>query len=117
MRWIASVGALLVAASAWAVDYDRIDRAILHEPVYQSGAPQYALLLFGPQAKRVWLVIDGSTAYVDRHADGDLTASDDRIDDFGDKKLSIEIAGQGASYVITRISKLFGETSAKHLDV
>ncbi|HTQ40108.1 MAG TPA: hypothetical protein VMJ32_13870 [Pirellulales bacterium] len=70
---------LLVANPLWAVDYDKIDRTILKEPVYQSGVPKYVLLLFGPTAKRVWVVIDGETAFIDRNGDGDLTAADKRF--------------------------------------
>jgi hypothetical protein len=44
------------------------------EPAYQSKAPKYAVLAFGPEGNdRVWLVHDGATLYVDRDGDGDLT--------------------------------------------
>jgi hypothetical protein len=106
------VGAIYVVATAgrvFAVDYDKIDRALTKEPSYKSGAPKYALLLFGPRAKPVWLVIDGDTAYVDRNGDGDLTADDERIDDFATRKneLNTEIADPDAhsKYAITRIGK------------
>ncbi len=70
---------LLLAVPAGAVDYDRIDRSIRAEPTY-SGKPEYALLLFGPEARRrVWVVLDGETIYVDRNGDGDLTAADERF--------------------------------------
>ena len=41
---------------------------------YQSKSPKYALLIFGPEARtRIWLVLDGTTLYVDRNGNGDLT--------------------------------------------
>src|SRR6516225_5854504 len=52
----------------------KVDRSIAKEPVYQTKAPKYALLVFGPEGKdRVWLVLDGDTLYVDRKGNGDLT--------------------------------------------
>jgi hypothetical protein len=57
-----------------AVDLTKIDRGIAKEPTYQSKAPKYCLLVFGPEAKtRVWLVLDDKVLYVDRNANGDLT--------------------------------------------
>jgi hypothetical protein len=59
-----------------ALDLARIERRLVQEPAYQSGAPKYGLLVFGPQAKtRVWLVLDGNTLYVDRDADGNLAGA------------------------------------------
>src|SRR4051794_40098852 len=67
----------LAVAPAWAVDYAQINRTLVKEPAYQSKSPQYALLLFGPEAKlRVWVVLDGETLFVDRNGDGDLTGKD-----------------------------------------
>jgi hypothetical protein len=38
------------------------------------------LLVFGPAAKtRVWLVLDGETAYLDRNANGDLTENGEAL--------------------------------------
>ena len=49
----------------------------LKEPAYQH-TPKYCLMVFGPKADtKVWLVEDGDVLYVDRNADGDLTASDE----------------------------------------
>src|SRR5204862_2421022 len=43
-------------------------------------SPQYALLVFGPEAKlRVWVVIDGDTVYVDRNGNGDLTEAGEKL--------------------------------------
>jgi hypothetical protein len=61
-------------------DLRKIDRTIAREPAYESKAPRYALLVFGPEAKtRVWLVLDGETLYVDRNRDGDLTGKGERV--------------------------------------
>jgi len=87
-----SVGVALV----WAVSADaaelpdlaKLNRNILKEPTYNAKQPLYGLLVFGPEAdKRVWIVLDKSkrdascydVLYVDRNADGDLTASDERL--------------------------------------
>ena len=73
--------ALLVGAAVPvpAADLARIDRTIKKEPAYKA-RPKFCLLVFGPEARtRVWLVQDGSTLYVDRHSDGDLTAPDDKV--------------------------------------
>lgn len=65
--------ALLLSAGAGAADLASLDRTLLKEPKYQS-TPRYGLLVFGPEAKtRVWLVQDGSTVYVDKNGNGDLT--------------------------------------------
>jgi len=69
-------------------DLGELERTIVKEPVYTAKQPLYGLLVFGPQAdKRVWMVLDKSKPdapsydvfYVDRNADGDLTASDERL--------------------------------------
>jgi hypothetical protein len=65
---------------AGAADPARTERAPAREPAYQSKAPQYCLLLFGPGARtRVWVVWDGDTVYVDRNGDGDLTEPGKRL--------------------------------------
>src|SRR5947199_223492 len=68
------------APAAGPTDLSRIDRRIAKEPAYQTKAPRYCLLVFGPAAKhRVWLVQDGEALYVDRNADGDLTDPAERL--------------------------------------
>jgi hypothetical protein len=58
------------------VDLAKIDRIVRKEPAYQTKAPKYCLLVFGPEAKlRVWLVLDGEVLYVDQNEDGDLTGA------------------------------------------
>src|SRR5262245_37055954 len=58
----------------------KIDRTLGKEPVYQTKAPKYGLLVFGPQGKdRVWLVLDGDTLYVDRNGNGDLTDPGEKV--------------------------------------
>ena len=69
-------------------DLTKIDRTIVKEPRYAT-QPYYALLAIGPQAqKRVWLVVDGETLYVDKNGDGDLTEANERIG----KTKQIEVA-------------------------
>jgi hypothetical protein len=87
-----SIAGVMVLAARCAAgeppDLGKLDRRILKQPAYKAKQPLYGLLVFGPKAeKRVWLVLDpsdpgASTAenlYVDRDADGDLTAADDRL--------------------------------------
>ena len=63
-----------------AVDLSAIDRAVAKEPAYQTRLPKYCLLAVGPDAKtRVWLVLDGTTLFIDRTGDGDLTPPDKRV--------------------------------------
>jgi hypothetical protein len=77
---LAALLALSLCGNAGAVDLTRIDRSIRKEPVYQSNAPQYALLVFGAHAKvRVWVVLDGDVLYLDRNGNGDLTDPGERI--------------------------------------
>jgi hypothetical protein len=64
----------------------------VREPVYQSKAPKYGLLEFGPEARHcVWLVFDPVAdplqpgngkdyLYVDRNGNGDLTEEGERIE-------------------------------------
>jgi hypothetical protein len=68
------------AGPAAAADLGHIDRAIKKEPAYQTKAPGYLLLAFGPEARdRVWLVRDGDVLYADRNGNGDLTEPGERI--------------------------------------
>lgn len=68
------------AGYAQAGDLDKIDCPLLKEPAYQSKAPKYALLVFGPKAAtRTWLVLDGTTLYVDRNGNGDLTEAGETV--------------------------------------
>jgi hypothetical protein len=78
--WPALAWLALGCASAAAADWTKIDRRIAREPAYQSGAPKYCLVVFGPEARtRVWLVRDGDHLYADLDATGDLTGKDKRI--------------------------------------
>jgi hypothetical protein len=81
--WLA-LSVMLLGAS-WTVggqatpDLSQIERGIGKEPAYQE-KPRYLLLVFGPEAKhKVWLVLDGKTLYVDRHATGDLSPLECRV--------------------------------------
>lgn len=109
------VGAL-TASQVLAIDYDRVDRSIGKEPKYQSAKPEYALLLFGPEAKRrAWVVVDGEVVYLDRNGDGDLTAADERFEKSGDCK-DIELADPDGKtrYVITRLAVINRNQAEKY---
>jgi hypothetical protein len=76
----------LILAAGWLsagpafADPPRVDRTIAKEPVYQTKAPRYGLLVFGPEGKdRVWLVHDGDCLYVDRNGNGDLTEPGEKV--------------------------------------
>jgi hypothetical protein len=78
MRFIVLV-LLAACGSASAADLARIDRTIKKEPKY-TGQPRYCLLVIGPEANhRVWIVQDGSTLYVDRNGNGDLTEAGEKV--------------------------------------
>jgi hypothetical protein len=77
--FLITLSALPFCSPARAVDYSQVDGTLAKEPTYQS-TPRYALLLFGKEAElRVWMVLDGGMVYIDRNADGDLTAKDERF--------------------------------------
>ncbi len=80
MIWLPTLACALVLFSvARSADLAKIDRTLAKEPNYQSKAPQYVLLVFGPEAKtRVWLVLDGDVLYVDRNGDGNLADEGER---------------------------------------
>jgi hypothetical protein len=72
--WAALLAPAVLAAAAPAADPGPAPPAPRKEPNYQSKAPRYGLLVFGPEAQqRVWLVHDGDVLYVDKNGDGDLT--------------------------------------------
>jgi hypothetical protein len=78
--WAVGLVGLLAPSAAADPDLTKLDRAIKREPVYQTKAPRYCLLVFGPEARtRVWLVLDGDVLYVDRNGNGDLTEPDERF--------------------------------------
>jgi hypothetical protein len=98
----------VTSASAAPVDYSKIDRTVVKAPAFQTRAPLYILLLFGPSAKlRVWVVLDGERVYVDRNGDGDLTGKDERFESLAACR-NIEIADPDGKtrYVITGFSTL-----------
>src|SRR5262245_41449527 len=106
MRFLtASLVALLSAGTATAVDYDKLERRLVKEPAYRTKTPEYALLLFGPEARlAVWVVFDGETVYLDRNGDGDLTAANERFAKEADCK-NVELADPDGKtrYVITSL--------------
>jgi hypothetical protein len=72
--------ALLLGSLAHAADLANIERKIAREPAYQTKTPKYCLLVFGLDARsRAWLVQDGTTLYVDRNGNGDLTEAGKRV--------------------------------------
>jgi len=78
---LTSLVCVAFAQPAVAADLAKIDRTIAKEPAYQSKAPRYCLLVFGPEAKtRIWLVLDGRVLYVDRNGNGDLTDKGERFE-------------------------------------
>src|SRR5262245_44513716 len=114
---LAAAAWLLAAAPAGAGDRDpavlaRVERAIAKEPAYQSGAPRYCLLAFGPEAKfRVWLVQDGDVLYVDRNGNGDLTEPGKRIEkkqgEAGGRRWEgIELTDGPRKHTITHVSEM-----------
>jgi hypothetical protein len=79
MKWIVPLLSLFVVSNADA-DLTTIERTIQKEPAYQTASPKYGLAVFGPDAnRRVWLVHDGQTLYVDRNGNGDLTDADEKL--------------------------------------
>lgn len=77
---LTGLAALVLAPPARPADLQQVERKIVKEPAYQSKAPRYCLLVFGPEAKdKVWLVQDGDVLYVDRNGDGDLTEEGNRV--------------------------------------
>ncbi len=82
LSWLHAVFCLTVVGVGFcqAADLDQIKRVLVKEPAYQSKAPKYALLVLGPEArKRIWLVLDGTTLYVDRNGNGDLTEAGETV--------------------------------------
>lgn len=70
---------LLVAGSGAGADSPKIDRALKKEPAYKT-VPMYGLLLLGKEGhRRIWIVRDHDTLYVDRNGNGDLTDPGDAI--------------------------------------
>jgi hypothetical protein len=104
---LVSLAALLLGAApaAGPVDFAKIDRRIAKEPAYQS-KPLYGLALLGPDATRVWLVLDGERLYVDRNANGDLT-DDGPPAELKDKKTD------PASFEVVTVSPDGGKTAYK----
>jgi hypothetical protein len=83
---------LLWPALANAADLSKVDRTIKKEPAYK-GKPKYCLLVFGPEAKtRVWVVLDGTTLYVDTNGNGDLTDPGERFPNDGKDLKEFEVA-------------------------
>jgi hypothetical protein len=112
---------LLIPGTMLAANDDppRPDRRLTKEPVYQA-APKYYLLAFGPGAKTsVWLVFDGTTLYVDRNANGDLTEPGERFTP-KESETFTEIEGKkypDLGYEIPDVTERDGKTKHKQLKV
>ena len=66
------------------------------EPKYQKEA-RYALLVFGAKREqRVWMVLDGTTLYVDRNGNGDLNEPGERLEPDNPKDGSNRFGGSGS---------------------
>jgi hypothetical protein len=56
------------------VDLSRLRDRPIKEPTYGSNVQKYCLLVFGPRAEKpIWIVVDGTTLFVDANGNGDLT--------------------------------------------
>ncbi len=88
----------------------KIPRTIAKEPVYQTNSQKYCLLLLGPQARtRLWFVVDGKTAYLDRNGNGDLTEAGER--DFSPGSSSYK------SFSFDNITEADGKTTHANLRI
>jgi RNA polymerase sigma factor (sigma-70 family) len=66
------------------------------EPRYRN-EPRYALLVFGPKREtRVWMVLDGTTLYVDRNGNGDLTEPGEQLEPNNPADGSNRFGGSGS---------------------
>jgi hypothetical protein len=80
-------------AASRPADLAKIERRLVKEPSYKN-KPKYLLLVFGRNAEhKVWLVLDGDTLYVDRHASGDLTSRECRVQAQNEDRSTIFKAG------------------------
>ena len=97
----------------------RPDRRLTKEPAYQR-TPRYYLLVFGAEAKTsVWLVFDGTTLYVDRNGNGDLTEPGERFTP-KESKVTTEIEGKEyphLDYDIPDVTERDGKTKHTQLRV
>jgi len=97
----------------------RPDRRLTKEPAYQ-GTPRYYLLVFGAEmTSSVWLVFDGTTLYVDRNANGDLTEPGERFS-AKESKVTTEIDGKKypqLDYEIPDVTERDGKTKHSPLRV
>ncbi len=96
-RWTFALAAAWLTAGPAGADAPKIDHTIGKEPVYQTKAPKYGLLVFGPEGKgRVWLVLDGDTLYVDRNGNGDLIDPGEKV--AAEKRPSLNPEEDGYSF-------------------
>jgi hypothetical protein len=106
------------AVPAAAVDLTKIERRIAKEPTYQSKAPKYCLVVFGPEAKkRVWLVLDGNALYADKNGNGDLTDKGERIEAPAPPKDAPQAPGGQQMFLVGDIADTDGKTKLGSLQV
>jgi hypothetical protein len=97
---------LLLLAAAAAAD-EPTQKKIRKEPPLHDNA-RYALLTFGPKAQtRVWLIIDGDLAYIDRNANGDLTDPGERAEA---RKLPAAAGTTSLSFNLGQVADADGKT-------
>jgi hypothetical protein len=97
-----------------ASEWPRIDRSLVREPKYLH-KPRYFLLVFGPEAKtRIWCVLDGSTLYVDRNGNGDLSESGERFTFRSDRPPQ---RGDASVIDVGDITETDGKTVHRHLRI
>jgi hypothetical protein len=83
VSYLAIVLTTSLLSGTQAADLKTVDRRVEREPKYQSGKPEYCLLVFGARAEaRVWLVKDGDVLHVDRNGNGDLTEVGEKVTRF-----------------------------------
>jgi hypothetical protein len=98
----------MACSSLTAAEPPAKDRAIAKEPTYETKAPRYCQLVFGPEAKQsVWLVIDGEHLFVDRNGSGDLTSEG--------KRLVRRPAFLGGGFVVPQLAIADGKTVYENL--
>jgi hypothetical protein len=111
MLVVAGVAAV-VMGPAGAADLERKIYPLVREPAYQTKAPRYALLVLGPEARtRVWLVLDGTTLYVDRNGNGDLTEPGKKV--VGKKHGDVVLAEEACTFEIGELH----DGTLRHLNV
>jgi len=103
------------------IDFAKVDRTIKKLPELKSEKPLYGLFLFGVEGEtRVWAVLDAKGTgpydllYLDRNADGDLTAADERFPGEGGKFSIGEFEEPGTDVVHTDFTITWTKESIRY---